>query len=66
MSLEYLNHNAIQRQHIVQKIPKLLYKDVHAMILSYKADAQLATVKLRDNEDIALQSEIQNEFGKSK
>lgn len=66
MLLEYLNHNAIRRQRIVQRIPTLLYKDVHAMIPSYSADAQLAIVKLKDNEGIALRSENPNEFGKRK
>lgn len=63
-SLEYLNRNAIQRLHIVQRIPALLYKDVHAMIPSYSADAQLAIAKLRDNEGIALRSKKPNEFEK--
>lgn len=60
MSLEHLNRNAIQRQHIVRRIPMLSHTDVHAMILSCPADAQLATIKSRDSEDIALQSKIQN------
>lgn len=64
MSLEYLNHNAVQRQHIVQRIPKLLCKDVHAMTPSYLADAQPATTELRDSEGIALRSGTQSDFGK--
>ena len=59
---EHLNHNAIQHQHIVQRIPTLSHTGAHAMTLFCQVDAPLATIKLKGSEDIALRSKIQDGF----